>query len=45
LAGRAAVRFAIGDKDLAFTDWQALRDVSDFNQRYLHIEVQQAAAR
>ena len=30
---------------ISFPDWQALRDVGDFNQRYLHMEVQSAAAR
>jgi CRP-like cAMP-binding protein len=28
---------------VSFPDWQALRDLGDFNQRYLHLEVQQAA--
>jgi CRP-like cAMP-binding protein len=30
---------------VSFPDWQALREVGDFNQRYLHIEVQKAATR
>ena len=30
-------------RQVNFPDWQALRDVGDFNQRYLHLEVQQAA--
>ena len=32
-------------RSVTFPDWQALRDVGDFNQRYLHLEVQQAATR
>jgi CRP-like cAMP-binding protein len=28
-------------RKVSFPDWQALRDVGDFNQRYLHLEVQQ----
>ena len=28
---------------ISFPDWQALRDVGDFNQRYLHLDVQQSA--
>lgn len=28
---------------VSFPDWQGLRDVGDFNQRYLHIDVQEAA--
>jgi len=27
----------------SFPDWQGLRDAGDFNQRYLHLEVQQSA--
>ena len=30
-------------RQVSFPDWQALRDVGDFNQRYLHLEVQQPA--
>ena len=30
-------------REVSFPDWQALRDVGDFNQRYLHLEVQQNA--
>ena len=30
---------------ISFPDWPALRDVGDFNQRYLHMEVQAAAGR
>lgn len=30
-------------RQVSFPDWQALRDLGDFNQRYLHLEVQQAA--
>jgi CRP-like cAMP-binding protein len=29
---------------VTFPDWQGLRDVADFNQRYLHMGVQQATA-
>jgi CRP-like cAMP-binding protein len=31
-------------RQVSFPDWQALRDVGDFNQRYLHLEVQEKAA-
>jgi CRP-like cAMP-binding protein len=30
-------------RQVSFPDWQALRDVGDFNQRYLHLEVQNPA--
>jgi CRP-like cAMP-binding protein len=30
-------------RQITFPDWQALRDVGDFNQRYLHLDVQEAA--
>ena len=30
---------------ISFPTWQALRDVGDFNQRYLHLELQRAASR
>ena len=30
-------------RQVSFPDWQALRDVGDFNQRYLHLEVQESA--
>ena len=30
-------------RQVSFPDWQALRDVGDFNQRYLHLEVRQSA--
>jgi predicted ArsR family transcriptional regulator len=28
---------------ISFPDWQRLRDVGDFNQRYLHLEQHKAA--
>jgi len=28
-------------RKVSFPDWQGLRDVGDFNERYLHLEVQQ----
>lgn len=31
-------------RQISFPNWEALRDVGDFNQRYLHIEVQESAA-
>jgi CRP-like cAMP-binding protein len=30
-------------RQVSFPDWQALRDVGDFNQRYLHLEGRQSA--
>ena len=27
-------------RNIAFPDWQRLRSVGDFNQRYLHLEAQ-----
>ena len=31
-------------RKVSFPDWQALREVGDFNQRYLHLQTQLAAA-
>lgn len=32
-------------RQISFPNWQALRATGDFNQRYLHLEIQQAASR
>ena len=30
-------------RDISFPDWERMRHVGDFNQRYLHLNLQEAA--
>jgi hypothetical protein len=30
-------------REIAFPDWERMRDIADFNDRYLHLAVQESA--